>query len=98
MIYGGHLISGCSDGNVYVSNVSTSEVKSSMEAHFDAISAMTIVGKYLVTGSYDGTVRKWDLKELLKRTGTQTQPLVIKPKVASYELTEEEEKELLELM
>ena len=65
------------------------------EGHFDEVTKLEIAGSYIISASLDGTIRMWDTRlappklELQKKSD---------PKKDENALTEEEERELAELM
>lgn len=66
------------------------------EGHFDEITKLEIVGINIISASLDGTIRTWNTlkpppKLELKKGGEE-------PKKPENALTEEEERELAELM
>jgi hypothetical protein len=65
------------------------------EGHFDEITKLAVVGTTIISASLDGTIRTWDTRKAPEK-------LVLKkeePKKGSGSgLTEEEERELAELM
>lgn len=65
------------------------------EGHFDEITKLAVVGTTIISASLDGTIRTWD-------THKAPEKLVLKKEEPKKEsgsgLTEEEERELAELM
>ena len=64
------------------------------EGHFDEITKLAVVGTTIISASLDGTIRTWDTRKAPEK-------LVLKkeePKQSGSGLTEEEERELAELM
>jgi WD40 repeat protein len=64
------------------------------EGHFDEITKLAVVGTNIISASLDGTIRIWDTREAPKKLEIAK---VEEPKESSG-LTEEEERELAELM
>jgi WD40 repeat protein len=65
------------------------------EGHFDEITKLAVVGTSIISASLDGTIRTWDTREAPKKLEIAK---VEEPKKSSSGLTEEEERELAELM
>ncbi len=94
-----YLITGCRDEKVRVWDKVEGNVVYGIDAHLDEVSSLLVnpLTGDLFTGSFDGTVRKWSLKELL----SQTQP---KPKSEPKQekqldgMTADEERELEQLL
>lgn len=62
------------------------------EGHFDEISKLVVVGTTIISASLDGTIRIWDTRKAPEK-------IVLKEeKESGSGLTEEEERELAELM
>jgi len=65
------------------------------EGHFDEITKLAVVGTTIISASLDGTIRMWDTRKAPEK-------LVLKKEEPKKEsgsgLTEEEERELAELM
>ena len=95
----GHVITGCRDENIRVWDGAVLIVNKSdkclavITAHFGEISALGFSGNNVFSASHDSTFRQWKLSEMLTNVYT---PVV--EKVATSLLTEEEERELQELM
>jgi WD40 repeat protein len=70
------------------------EVTQVYEGHFDEITKLTVIGTNIISASLDGTIRIWDTREAPKKLEIEK---VEEPKKSSG-LTEEEERELAELM
>jgi WD40 repeat protein len=65
------------------------------EGHFDEITKLAVIGTNIISASLDGTIRTWDTREPPKKLELQMEQ---EPKKDSSALTEEEERELAELM
>lgn len=91
--------------NVHVirSHTQTEKCLKKLDLHHDEVSALAVVGPSLYTGSYDCTVRHWNIVEELgagerpKRKTDSPLPSVA-DSVKKQELTADEERELAELM
>jgi len=76
-------------------NGKTLQVTALYEGHFDEITKLAIVGPNIISASLDGTIRTWDTRLPPPKLETPKQPEPMKDINA---LTEEEERELAELM
>jgi hypothetical protein len=65
------------------------------EGHFDEITKLEIVGTNIISASLDGSIRVWNTREPPPKLELQKKE---EPKKKSNALTEEEERELAELM
>ncbi|KAJ3000580.1 hypothetical protein HDV02_004875 [Globomyces sp. JEL0801] len=89
-------------------DLETEECVKTVEAHFDEVSCIQTIGGVIWTGSLDGTLRKWHLEGILLKTKKtellnpkETIKVVEEVKVEEKSdpmMTEEEERELMELM
>lgn len=99
---GEYVVTGCRDEEVRVWDGATGECVCLHEGHFEEVTGLCIVGREVVSVSIDGTIRRWGLreedfrkaKEVAERGGAVGE--AEKPKESM--LTEEEERELAELM
>ncbi|KAJ3099284.1 hypothetical protein HDU97_003302 [Phlyctochytrium planicorne] len=103
-VVGPYIFTGGRDENIRVWDAASGDLLNVIEGHFGEISCMEAVGSKLWTGSLDGTIRQWDLKDI-------AQYKFIPPTVEEIEeqetlanatgskmMTEDEERELAELM
>ncbi|CAG8505639.1 11232_t:CDS:2 [Diversispora eburnea] len=104
-LFGPYVITGSRDEIIRVFDIGSEKLINAIEGHFDEIGCMCIKGTTLYTGSLDCTIRKWSLHDITKETKdkkTEIQKIKIEPvltkEVTGILLTEEEEKELAELM
>ncbi|KAI8900890.1 WD40-repeat-containing domain protein [Globomyces pollinis-pini] len=99
LLSNGFVVTGCRDENFRIWNPSTEECVKTVEAHFDEVSCIQTIGGVIWTGSLDGTLRKWHLEELLnpKETTKVVEEVKVEEK-SDPMMTEEEERELMELM
>ncbi|CAG8641515.1 1622_t:CDS:2 [Ambispora leptoticha] len=109
-VLGPYLITGGRDEVIRVFDIGTGKTIKEIEGHFDEVSCMAIRGTMVYTGSLDCTVRRWSVtaKDLIqsndaekskseyKSSSLSTTATKTKPDFSL--LTEEEEKELAELM
>ncbi|CAG8627636.1 24816_t:CDS:2 [Cetraspora pellucida] len=95
-ICGPYVISGSRDESIRVFDIGSGKLIKVIEGHFDEVSCTAIRGTRLYTGSLDCTLRMWSLTEITSQE-SQQKPIVQEEKSTSM-LTEEEERELEELM
>ncbi|KAK9762959.1 hypothetical protein K7432_010786 [Basidiobolus ranarum] len=94
-----YLITGCRDENVRVYDIGSGKCLKTMEGHFDEVTGLAVMGTFLYSGSLDGTIRKWSITT--KSLAEPAEKLNLEPPKVnnnSSGLTEEEERELAELM
>ncbi|GIJ83797.1 hypothetical protein Asppvi_002627 [Aspergillus pseudoviridinutans] len=100
---GGWVITACRDEEVRLWNRSTGQLYHTFSGHFEEVTGLVLVGSTVVSVSIDATIRQWSLRPDDLRTAVE------KAKKAKAEeeepeqnpesmLTEEEERELAELM
>ncbi|KAJ5975934.1 hypothetical protein N7481_009641 [Penicillium waksmanii] len=98
---GGWVVTACRDEEVRVWNRSTGELHHIFSGHFEEVTGLALVGSTVVSVAIDGTVRQWSLRpddlQLAIDTAKNGPTKVEEPKAESM-LTEEEERELAELM
>jgi WD40 repeat protein len=102
---GGWVVTACRDEEVRVWNRSTGDLYHTFSGHFEEVTGLCLIGDLVVSVSIDATVRQWSLKpadlviareEAIKPEATQEAEMVkANPEAA---LTEDEERELKELM
>lgn len=104
---GRFVITACRDDQIRVWDAASGKLVHTFEGHFNEVTKLALAGmSVLVSASIDGTIRRWSLKpqDLEKHIGQPKPPLKkatteeIDKKDQPIELTEEEERELLELM
>ncbi|PSN29091.1 THO complex subunit 6 [Blattella germanica] len=59
----GYLYAGCGDNRIYVFSLEDGKLIRTMEGHDDYIHSIHCMGSQLVSGSEDGSVRLWDVKQ-----------------------------------
>ncbi|OGM46814.1 WD repeat protein [Aspergillus bombycis] len=99
---GGWVVTACRDEEVRVWNRSTGQLYHTFSGHFEEVTGLVLLGSTLVSVGIDATIRRWSLKpedlqiavEKAKNTSTEEEP---EPNTGSM-LTEEEERELAELL
>jgi WD40 repeat protein len=102
---GGWVITACRDEEVRVWNISTGDLYHTFSGHFEEVTGLCLIDDLVVSVSIDATVRQWSLKPADLVTAREE---AVKPKAAQEAemvkanpesaLTEEEERELKELM
>jgi hypothetical protein len=73
----------------------TMKVTKLYEGHYDEISKLVIVGTTIISASLDGTIRTWSTQHVLPKLVLEEEKEEPKESIG---LTEEEERELAELM
>jgi WD40 repeat protein len=102
---GGWVVTACRDEEVRVWNSSTGDLHHTFSGHYEEVTGLCLLGDLVVSVSIDATVRQWSLSpgELATARAEAINPKEIKEAEvvkANPEalLTEEEERELKELM
>lgn len=103
----GWVITACRDEEVRVWNISTGELHHTFSGHFEEVTGLCVVEDKVISVSIDATIRQWSLdpkqlqkaKEEAQKPQTAEDHLERGKKVDDASLlTEEEERELVELM
>ncbi|RJE22985.1 WD repeat protein [Aspergillus sclerotialis] len=99
---GGWVITACRDEEVRVWNRSTGHIYHTFSGHFEEVTGLVLMGSTVVSVSIDATIRQWSLKpdelqRAVERAKNPTEDDEAKPNPESM-LTEEEERELAELL
>ncbi|KAJ3190236.1 hypothetical protein HDU85_000529 [Gaertneriomyces sp. JEL0708] len=98
-----YLVTGCRDENVRIWDVASEKCIKTLTGHYGEVSGLACLGSKLYSASLDGTIRTWLITDL-KTPGQSTldtpkkEPAVIRKTKKDVTLTEEEERELAELM
>ncbi|PGG99893.1 hypothetical protein AJ79_08375 [Helicocarpus griseus UAMH5409] len=98
---GGWVVTACRDEEVRVWNRATEKLHHTYSGHFEEVTGLLLVGATVVSISIDATIRQWSLDQAqlevakAKAEGSLQEEEVKNPQEA---LTEEEERELAELM
>ncbi|PLN84290.1 WD repeat protein [Aspergillus taichungensis] len=100
---GGWVVTACRDEEVRVWNRSTGKLHHTFSGHFEEVTGLVLSGWTVVSVSIDATVRQWSLKpdDLQNAVEKAKKPIEEdeeKPDSSGPMLTEEEERELAELM
>jgi WD40 repeat protein len=97
----GLVVTGCRDEDVRVWDVSSGKCVAVLRGHWEDVTGLALLrdGKTVVSVSIDGTVRTWGLgKGDLEKAVAEYTEDVPEEKTKGVELTEDEERELAELM
>ena len=103
----GWVITGCRDEEVRVWNTATSRLEHTYTGHHEEVTGLTIRGTTVVSVSIDGTIRTWNLSQQeIQAARQQAEASEVESgserqstgKKGGVDLTEEEERELAELM
>ncbi|KAK2752460.1 hypothetical protein FQN54_008122 [Arachnomyces sp. PD_36] len=99
---GGWVVSACRDEEVRVWNRATGELYHTYSGHFEEVTGLILCGNTIVSVSIDATIRQWSLHpDELQRAKVEAENPAPKGEPepeAENLLTEEEERELAELM
>ena len=101
---GGWIATAGRDENVKIWDKATGKLHHTYEGHFDEVTGLVVVGRTVVSVSIDATVRKWSLQAedlSTAKKAKEAQPGMTEAKVTQKKvggMTEEEERELDELM
>ncbi|OJJ49858.1 hypothetical protein ASPZODRAFT_109673 [Penicilliopsis zonata CBS 506.65] len=98
---GGWVVTACRDEEVRVWSRSTGELYHTFSGHFEEVTSLAFVGSTIVSAGIDGTVRQWSLRpDELRLAVEQARkpPVEEENKPGDSLLTEEEERELAELL
>ncbi|CAG8689906.1 22629_t:CDS:2 [Dentiscutata erythropus] len=95
-ICGPYIITGSRDESIRVFDIGSGKLIKVIDGHFDEVSCTAVREKSLYTGSLDCTLRMWSLTDIASQE-PQSKPTV-QEETSSSLLTEEEERELKELM
>ncbi|KAJ3207877.1 hypothetical protein HDU67_007179 [Dinochytrium kinnereticum] len=63
-VIGPYVVTGGRDENIRVWDIASGKCLNTIEAHFGEVSTMAVANLKLWTGSLDGTIRRWDFKDL----------------------------------
>ncbi|PYH99047.1 WD40 repeat-like protein [Aspergillus ellipticus CBS 707.79] len=100
---GGWVITACRDEEVRVWNRSTGQLHHTFSGHYEEVTGLVLLGSTVVSVGIDATIRQWSLKPsdleiaIAKAKATTTEDEE-EPANPESMLTEEEERELAELM
>ncbi|KAG0174696.1 hypothetical protein DFQ28_007577 [Apophysomyces sp. BC1034] len=103
IVVGPYVVTGASDDNIRVWDIASGKLECTIEGHFDEIGCLDVYGSTVYSASLDCSLRRWTITgSALKEYAEEAK----KPKKKKEEeeekpatgLTEEEERELAELM
>ncbi|ORX84792.1 WD40 repeat-like protein [Basidiobolus meristosporus CBS 931.73] len=98
-VAGSYVITGCRDENVRVFDIGSGKCLKTLEGHFDEVTGLAVIGTDVYSGSLDGTIRSWSITaKSLSEPAEKVNVAPPKLNNNSIGLTEEEERELAELM
>ena len=66
-VWQNYLFACCDDKVIKVFNMKTWEILEELYGHEDTVSCIVIGSKFIFTGSYDHTIRSWDIGEMENR-------------------------------
>ncbi|CRG83048.1 putative protein YyaL [Talaromyces islandicus] len=98
---GGWVVTACRDEEIRVWNKATGQLFHTYSGHFEEVTGLALIGSTVVSVSIDATIRQWSVRpadvQEAKEEMQNKKPQEEQPKQESM-LTEEEERELAELM
>ncbi|KAI8049464.1 WD40-repeat-containing domain protein [Syncephalis plumigaleata] len=106
-IVGPYVATGCRDEDVRVFDVASGQLVAILEGHFDEIMSIVAHNGVLYTASLDATIRRWSMTDIaagkyILKSGDQQDDMTASNEETSTTrdnlLTEEEERELAELL
>ena len=62
-----HLFTGCDDRRIRVYSWPDMEEVEELAGHDDGIISLSFADNMLYSGSYDHSIRSWDIKEMMQR-------------------------------
>ncbi|KAL3467642.1 WD40-repeat-containing domain protein [Aspergillus heterothallicus] len=98
---GGWVVTACRDEEIRVWNRSTGQLNHTFSGHYEEVTGLALLDSKLVSVSIDATIRQWSLKpeDLANAVEQATKPPPEEQMAnAGSMLTEEEERELAELL
>ncbi|CAO3622241.1 unnamed protein product [Cunninghamella blakesleeana] len=101
VLLGPYIITGSSDDNIYVWDIASGLLKCTIEGHFDEVGCLCALGSTVYSASLDNSIRRWSVTDAALKEYNEARNKNKKKEEETKggnELTEEEERELLELM
>ncbi|CEG79616.1 hypothetical protein RMATCC62417_14062 [Rhizopus microsporus] len=96
---GPYVVTGSSDDEIRVWDIASGQLVCVIEGHFDEVSSLEIYGSTIYSGSLDCSIRRWPLNAASIKEYNETRENKKKKEQAKDTgLTEEEERELAELL
>jgi WD40 repeat protein len=90
----GHIVTGCRDEQIRVFDPANEKCVAKITAHYDEVSCIHYQNGYFWSASLDCTLRKWQLSNVLQQFVNEEE----EEEPVKNLMTEEEERELAELM
>ncbi|ORX55556.1 WD40 repeat-like protein [Hesseltinella vesiculosa] len=100
-LLGPYVVTGCSDDNIYVWDIASGKLKHTLEGHFDEVGCLGAFGSVVYSASLDNSLRRWTMTPaaLAKyEEEARMRKMKIEPKADGPQMTEDEERELMELL
>ncbi|KAI7906881.1 WD40-repeat-containing domain protein [Cokeromyces recurvatus] len=98
VLAGPYIVTGSSDDMIRVWDIGSGQLLCTIEGHFDEVSSLDILGSTLYSGSLDCSVRKWSLTVDSMKHYNESRLRLEKKEEKQISLTENEERELEELL
>ncbi|CDS02883.1 hypothetical protein LRAMOSA00286 [Lichtheimia ramosa] len=98
VIVGPYVVTGASDDNIRVWDIASGKLVSTIRGHFDEVGCLDVVGTTLFSASLDCSLRRWSITPSALKQYNDKPSRVPAEEKESTGLTEEEERELAELM
>jgi WD40 repeat protein len=102
VLAGPYVVTGSSDDDIRVWDIGSGKLVCTIEGHFDEVSSLTIIGNTVYSGSLDCSLRRWPLTTAAIKQYNETREARLKRLEEENQkkdgMTEEEERELAELM
>ncbi|ORE07557.1 WD40 repeat-like protein [Rhizopus microsporus var. microsporus] len=96
---GPYVVTGSSDDEIRVWDIASGQLVCVIEGHFDEVSSLEMYGSTIYSGSLDCSIRRWPLNAASIKEYNETREKKKKKEQAKDTgLTEEEERELAELL
>ncbi|KAI9279373.1 WD40-repeat-containing domain protein [Sporodiniella umbellata] len=97
-IMGPYVVTGARNDDIYVWDIASGKIVCTIEGHFDEVSCLEICDTTLYSGSLDCSIRRWSLTNAAIQEYIKPKEKKIEPKIPTNEMTEEEERELADLL
>jgi WD40 repeat protein len=87
----GHIVTGCRDEIIRVFDPANEKCIAKISAHYDEVTCIQYKNGHFYTSSLDGTVRKWQLSQVLESFVLEEEEEIIENIMTEEELAELEE-------